>query len=350
MLPYWILLGIFVLGTMLAPGANGHGAPQRREILLPAALILMILMIGLRDRIGADWVVYARMFRFAGNATFGQVIHYGDPGFMLLNWIVQQAGWPLWAVNLIGALIFVFGLLRLARTQPEPWTAILVAIPYLVIVVAMNFARQGIAIGFLMAGLAALIRTASVGRFLIYMFLAATFHRTAIAIIPIAIFGLTRGRVFSVVTAVVGVGLLYVALLRSHVDDLVDLYIGTRYAAQGAAVRVAMDVLPASLFFVLRRRLGYDPVQNIIWRNFSIAAFAALAGLLLISSSAAVDRLAIYLLPLQIVVISRIPLALRSPVLGRALVAAYSAAVLFVWLNYAANASAWLPYRSFLWG
>jgi hypothetical protein len=108
-----------------------------------------------------------------------------------------------------------------------------------------------------------------------------------------------------------------------------------------------MDVLPATAFFLLRRHLRYGPVENVLWRNFSIAAFAALGALLTLSSSAAVDRFAIYLLPLQIVVISRLPIAFRSPILGRALVAAYSAAVLFVWLNYADNASAWLPYKHY---
>jgi hypothetical protein len=341
------LLGIFILGALLAPQARGAEPAQRSGPALLAALALMVLIIGLRKEIGADWPAYFHMFRVTAFTSFHRAVTVVDPGFMALNWIVQQAGWPIWGVNLIGALIFVFGLWRLARTQPEPWTAILVAIPYLVIVVAMNFARQGIAIGLLMAGLASLIRTASVGRFLLYMAVAATFHRTAIAVIPIALFGLTRGRIMGIVTIVGGIALLYVSLLASHVDKLFQSYLATRYAAQGAAVRVAMDVLPATAFFLLRRHLRYGPVENVLWRNFSIAAFAALGALLTIKSSAAVDRFAIYLLPLQIVVISRLPIAFRSPILGRALVAAYSAAVLFVWLNYADNASAWLPYKHY---
>jgi hypothetical protein len=54
------------------------------------------------------------------------------------------------------------------------------------------------------------------------MALAATFHRTAIAVIPIALFGLTRGRIMGIVTIVGGIALLYVSLLASHVDELVQ--------------------------------------------------------------------------------------------------------------------------------
>ena len=80
-----------------------------------------------------------------------------------------------------------------------------------------------------------------------------------------------------------------------------------------------------------------------------------------IPSSTAVDRVALYLQPLQLMVFANLPEALgrrrcakngtaiRSGNLTNSgwvlLVLAYYGAVEFVWLNFASHAPAWLPYR-----
>ena len=79
----------------------------------------------------------------------------------------------------------------------------------------------------------------------------------------------------------------------------------------------------------------------------------AFVGLLAASpSSTAVDRMALYLVPLQLFVLSRVPDALgRDPTVRRLLtlgIVAYCGAVEFVWLNFADHAENWVPYRSFI--
>jgi hypothetical protein len=70
---------------------------------------------------------------------------------------------------------------------------------------------------------------------------------------------------------------------------------------------------------------------------------------MVIQASKEVDRLALYMIPLQLVVLSRLPIALqRKGVSVRVLtiaVLAYSAVVQFTWLNFAGHAGFWLPYR-----
>ena len=61
-------------------------------------------------------------------------------------------------------------------------------------------------------------------------------------------------------------------------------------------------------------------------------------------TSTAVDRLSLYIIPLQMAVLARMPRALDSPIL-RVTIMLYSAAVLFVWLGFATHAQYWLPYR-----
>lgn len=99
-----------------------------------------------------------------------------DPGYALVNWEVGRMGLRIWAVNLICASIFTVGLLSLCRLQPKPLLAVLVAVPYLVIVVAMGYTRQSAAIGFLMLGLSQYVRRATF-RMLISLLLAASFHK-----------------------------------------------------------------------------------------------------------------------------------------------------------------------------
>jgi len=65
-------------------------------------------------------------------------------------------------------------------------------------------------------------------------------------------------------------------------------------------------------------------------------------------SSTAVDRIALYVIPLQLFVFSSLPGLVRDRGTSTALilgVVAYSFAVQFVWLNYADNAMEWVPYR-----
>jgi hypothetical protein len=85
----------------------------------------------------------------------------------------------------------------------------------------------------------------------------------------------------------------------------------------------------------------------------AIAAFACLAMLAVTSASTAIDRLALYLIPLQIMVLSRLPAHFakseREKLGLTVLVVAYSATIQFVWLNYAQHADLWLPYDSYLW-
>jgi hypothetical protein len=107
-----------------------------------------------------------------------------------------------------------------------------------------------------------------------------------------------------------------------------------------------MSLLPALVFLLFKQWLGFTEAEGKLWRNFSLVSIAAAVALLLSPSSTAVDRIALYLLPLQFVVLARIAGTLLSRSFGSLLIAAYTAAVLYIWLNFAANAPSWVPYRS----
>jgi hypothetical protein len=65
-------------------------------------------------------------------------------------------------------------------------------------------------------------------------------------------------------------------------------------------------------------------------------------------ASTAVDRVALYLIPLQLFVFARLPDLARTTQTRTAVVVGivfYYAAVQYVWLNYATHAQYWTPYQ-----
>jgi EpsG family len=136
--------------------------------------------------------------------------------------------------------------------------------------------------------------------------------------------------------------------LQTKAQHAVIGYIQTGYSSSGAGIRIAMNALPAFLYFVFRSRIKIDGDER---RFLDVLALVALAfvGLLYVSpSSTAVDRMALYIIPVQLLVLGRLPLALARTTADYKLLATgivvYSAVVMFVWLNFAVDAGAWVPY------
>jgi hypothetical protein len=223
-----------------------------------------------------------------------------------------------------------------------------VAVPYLVIVVAMGYTRQGVAIGFILAGLS-VTDSKSLGRFAIYIAFAAVFHKSAVIVLPIVALAARQQRLVTVGILVATAALLYSLFVQDNIDKLMTNYVDAAYESQGAIIRVAMNLPPALVFLAAQSRFNLPEQQRLIWRNFAIAALLAAFLLLLTDATAAVDRLALYLIPLQMLVLARLPHALAGRRAGNGqivfAVIAYSAAIQFVWLNFAYHAGFWLPYQ-----
>jgi hypothetical protein len=342
MLIYWALFAYFAAGALLAPTGGDRTRPRP---LLAFGAVITALLIGLRYKVGGDWATYDYWFSFAGRSDLGRLLKFGDPAYQLVNWGAAHLGFEVWTVNFVCGAIFSWGLWRFCKDQPEPWLAFAVAIPYMVIVIAMGYTRQAVALGILMAGLASFDRNSSTLRFAVYVAVAATFHKTAVVVFPLVALASRRDRVLNLLMVAATSYLLYGLFLGDAMEKFVEHYIKAQYSSQGATIRVMMTLFAAMVLWIGRRRFALTETEWRLWRNFSLAAVAALVLLFVLPSSAAVDRMSLYIIPLQLAVLSRVPLAFGSPLAGRVAVLGYSALVEFVWLNYAQFSTAWVPYQ-----
>jgi hypothetical protein len=319
-------------------------------VLWSITLLGLTITIGFRHEVGGDWGHYLTYLDLARSFTLNEAMRFGDPAFTLLNWVSANVGGGVYFVNVICGLLFSLGLVSFCRQLPRAWLSIAIAMPYLVLVVGMGYTRQGVALGIVMWGLTALY-TGKKWRFVLAIGLAGLFHKSAVVIILIAFVMQTKNKFFTFAAiGLAGVG-LYILLLADAVEALKVGYLDAEYQSAGAGVRVAMNALPGILFLWYRRRFVLTPELRKLWTYMSLASIGMVGLLFASPSSTAVDRLALYLIPLQLFFWSHLPDAIgkvgRKNLVAVLLILSFYATVLFVWLFFADHRALWIPYKFF---
>lgn len=354
MWPYWLLFLVPAIWAVLWSKPKQQMTSNNRRDQWPdlwrVMFVVLVLMIGLRHEVGGDWLTYIEHIDTRAAGTFERKEQ--DPAFALFNDLAIKTGLGVYLVNLLSAVIFTWGLLVFCRAQPRPWLALAVSVPYMITVVAMGYTRQGVAIGVAMLAMVALGRGSTL-KFVLWIALAAAFHKSAVILIPLAILANTKRGIYTLLWVLVSGATLFFLLLRESVDFLIYGYIEQQYQSKGAGIRIAMNAVPAAIFLLLRKRFHMPKEELSFWTGMAWSALLFVVLLKASPSSTAVDRVALYWIPLQLFVLARLPNSL-----GRAdgknlvwvcAIVCYSAAVHFVWLMFADTAFAWLPYQFYPW-
>jgi len=350
MLPYWILFALpawLALSSARPVDLSSSSWSQIWKLFF----VFLVLMIGLRYNVGGDWYTYLDKVQQMRYVSLRQLLTFSgntEASYSLLNWIAFNTTFGVYFVNTACAAFFSWGLIEFCRNQPRPWLAVVVAVPYLIIVVCMGYTRQGTAIGFAMLGMLAL-SDQKFFRFVLFIILAASFHRASIILFPLAALSHQKNKIWTVSWVLILSVILYSLFLESSLDRLNHGYVDNKLMSAGAGIRVAMNAVPAIIFLVNKNRFGLSKNDKIYWMWMSMSSLFFLILLQSSTSSTMVDRLALYMIPLQLFVLSRVPELfgkLSDSNFGLVLaVVVYSALVLFVWLFFAVHAGAWLPYQ-----
>ena len=80
---------------------------------------------------------------------------------------------------------------------------------------------------------------------------------------------------------------------KTFIESLAANYLDAGYQSEGAAVRIAMDALPAIILLPFRKKFVWQPAERNLWISMSVLALASIIWLLVSSSSTAVDSLAL---------------------------------------------------------
>jgi hypothetical protein len=374
----WLYWAMFLLAASAALNSGSSGkiaAASSRSagwgVAWISVSLLLTLLIGFRYQVGGDWYTYLRILEATSSLDFVEVLTKSDPGYQMLNWLSLKMDWGIYGVNLICGAVFVFGLIVFCRSMPLPWIALASAIPYLVIVVAMGYSRQAVALGLVMLGLTALSKNSSVW-YVIWVALAAAFHKSALLLLPIAALAAAQNRYWTAAWVMVTGAALYNFLLEKEVESLYTNYVTANIQSEGALVRLLMNALPATILLIWRRRFQFAASEERLWVWCAIISLALVAIFIATPASTAVDRIGLYMLPLQLVVFTHLPhvfgtqskrreaptAAAGSPNSGArrsakatdvqgltAAVLLYYGTVQFVWLNYGTWAVMWVPYH-----
>lgn len=341
MISYWMM---FAIPAFAAPLLKVGSATVQRLVWWGVGL-LFTLLIGLRYQVGADWGNYLDFYDRVLWVPLQDAMKLNDPGYMALNWLAGLVGGEIYLVNLACGAVMMAGLVTFARRQPLPWLALLVAVPYIIIVTAMGYTRQSVALGFELLALVALM-DAKLRRFVFFIICGALFHKSAMLLLPLAFLASSRNRVWTLMWVSLTGAAMGVAILFDHYEILWQNYVKDQMVSEGGPIRVAMNALPAALLLLFRKRLMPDGEAGRLW--FWMAVFSLACIPLVALASTAVDRVALYFMPIQLYVFSGVhrlfddrlfkTVAVVSVVLGYGLVQ-------WVWLNFAIHAFAWLPYQ-----
>lgn len=345
MLVYWSMFLLPVIALILPL----RGSTSVRCISYLLIGIYYTILIGLRYEVGGDWSAYLEHYQSAsGMALFDylSIMGWRDPAYYIINWLANVIGGGIYLVNLACGAIAVSGLIIFCRKMPLAWLGIAIGVPYYLIVVSMGYTRQSAAIGLFMMALSQFLDQ-NVWRCLLLLVLAAAFHISALIMLPVFALSYSDRSRLRLWIAAVGVVVLFGLIFAQRIAALWNIYVLSGLLhSEGGLIRVMMSALPGLLLIIFNRKLLLDETHPKLWIVMAIVALICVP--LVNFFSTAIDRIALYLIPLQIFVFTRLHRILTNRHLRIAMVLMvifYYAAVLWVWLNFATHSEEWIPYQ-----
>ncbi len=341
MLTYWLMF-LIPVSMALFTGQSRRASPM----LFLFIGFFFAFLIGFRFEVGGDWATYLLHFNQTIGMPFSEVLNGKDPGHQVLNWLMARWDMGVYGVNMVYSTIFMIGLVKFSRDQTYPWIAMSAAVPYMIIVVAMGYSRQGMALGIFMWAITYL-RKGNLKTYVVMILIAALFHKTAIILLPLGMFLYGKGMILRILMLVPIVFGAWDLLVADAAGNLIHQYIDKDMQSAGAKIRVAMNLFPSLLLFMYRKEWKKSFEDYTFWLWIAIGSIVAMA--LVGVASTAVDRISLYFIPVQLAVYGRLPYLARnqiSPSMTKVLIILMYTLVLFIWLNYATHSRYWLPYQN----
>ncbi|WP_371170239.1 EpsG family protein [Aliiroseovarius sp. 2305UL8-7] len=346
-----IYLAIFVLLGLLRLCLAGQ--PRLRDHSYFFVLLGLFLFVAFRLEVGCDWNGYQRHYRLQLGQDLTDAMMEREPLWWALTHLVGRLGLGYPWLNVASAGIFFAGVHTLARRQPDRLGFLILLYPVLIINMPMSGIRQAAAIGVMCAGFVA-FTCARPKSFVIYTLIATGLHISAgvfLLLAPLVGKDWIKARlVAAFLLAGPGITML---LAGDGAQLAVARYVNTGVDAHGALYRAGLLGATAVLFFLVLRGPWLRQYPKDI-RLVNLAALMMLAILqLIVVSSVIADRIGYYLVPVQAMMLARMPfldLGRSKAVLSTAPYAVLLV-MLAVWTSQSTHFRyCYLPYDSWLFG
>jgi len=326
---------------------------SRLQAGYPVLLVVLFLFSAFRYQVGCDWLGYENQYQVFGTARLSDLMTVNEPLWTAIIMLQVKLDLPYPWLNVISSAIFFFGVHRLAIRQPDRLGFLILLFPVLILNMPMSGIRQGAAIGLICMAFNA-FSDRKLLRYVFIVLIAGSIHSSAsifLLLAPLVQGGLTRGRLLlCVLLAIPGMlGLMGTDMANTATTR----YVGTGIDSAGASYRIALLLATSVLFFLVLQR----PWARSFPQDYKLVAVGSLlmlaTGGILILSTVIGDRLGYYFVPIQAMILARLPrLPLRT---GRALLTAAPYFVLFavlvVWITFSDLFSGcYLPYQSWILG
>ena len=315
--------------------------------------ILLYLFIGFRFQVGGDWGSYLQTyhdFKFGNINYIYDILFKKEALFYSLYYFFSNFYYDFGftTVNLICAIFFMYGLYRFLITLNNPFFSLLISFHFLIIV-GMGYVRQSVTLGILFYILA-IYNKISFLKLNSIVIMGSFFHFTSFLYLGFNFFKFKfflRFINFKILIIVLPLFFLLFFLLIYYFFPKYAWFFTIWIRSYGAFYKI-IPILFASLLYLFFNEKFKKEFPNTV---FLIYQLCAIIGIILFPLSffypSLVDRLFINLIPLYIIVFSKLLIFSKSYFISSIyfiFFSLYNLLYLLIWFIYANNSFAWFPY------
>jgi len=318
--------------------------------------IFLLIFIGFRYYVGADWFNYENWVKQAEIDTYSELLLKAiSPGYAFLLKICANYNLGVYGLNFFNAGIFSAGLIYFCSKLKNPLLGLIASYPYLILVVSMGYVTQATAIGIQLVGLT-FYQSRKFKSFYFSIFLASMFHNSAFLCLLIPFFDRIRlikrkSSLISLSLLIFGFGILYLRYLDTFFTSYIYSYFGRQYSAEGAFLKLLILFIFAIIFIINRNKFELTNQQKNLLFSLSIVSILIFFSNIFVKSTVATYRLSLYFYSLVLYVTSYLPYTNFLNISAKnwkIIIYMYNFFILFGWLVFANHSRGWIPYKNIL--
>ncbi|EOG9703666.1 EpsG family protein [Acinetobacter baumannii] len=311
--------------------------------------LFLFVFIGLRFKVGGDWDNYLVLYENFKYLNFKEALFFFEPGYSLLNILGNFLQIKdIWFVNLCSsALVCIFLFITFIKLE-KYWLCLLIYYPYHILAVSLGYTRQSIAVAILLYAFLKLLQNNKI-KFLIFLLIAACFHKTAIIFILFYPLLFIKGKkVLIILYEIFSLILITLILYISSLNES-TVYTSEELNSSGVFLRLSLHIIPVISYFLLRNKVFKLDKSYLFLDYFVLLIFYCFCLSFLFSTLA--DRFNLYLIFFDIYVLVAFyhNLLIINRKILIFILTLFFTSFIYIWmLNSVLVAKAWLPYQNYL--